>query len=237
MEIPGRGVLEGAALEEYAFAVLEKHQLRAQEALDFRLVEGIVGLVEVACRELGLHVAFVGIPGLAVFAKDAPGCHPFFPYGRRGLALLYGAPVLAVAVEDAFAGDADVLCAVGIEKRMAAPHVEAFEVAVRHGVKVEVGGEDHQGVFGQVQVDSALEDYGAGEPDAGRHLEGAASLGGNRLHGFRKGFSVQGLPVPFSAEVLYACALAAGKEESHGGYGCEFEKKFHVSGTKIEIFN
>ena len=69
------------------------------------------------------------------------------PVGVGDLGLLQRAPVLAVAVDDAVAGDGDVGGAIGRERRLAAAGVESLERGLDQGIEVFVGSKLYDGAL------------------------------------------------------------------------------------------
>ncbi len=73
---------------------------------------------------------------------------------------------LAGAVEGAFAVDAEVIDAVGVDECGEPLFEMAFDAGFHGGVVGDVGGAFEDGVFVEVEIDAGLEEDGAGEEGA-----------------------------------------------------------------------
>ena len=201
MEVPARGVLEGAALQEHPFAVPQGNEDRTQEGLDFHFIQRRVRIVERAGGEPGLAVALVRIPDIPLLGQHPAACENGLPLVGGDLALFHFAPGVAAAVESPAAGDGDVVRALGVDRREAAPYVQSLEVGVDDGIQVLVRVEDDEGVPLQVHLDATLQADRTGPPDARRHHQAAASLSGKVRDGGGECLRIQGDAVPYAAEV------------------------------------
>lgn len=205
MDVPGRGVLEQAVLEQHVLAVAQADHHRTQEALDEAVGQAGVGVVHVGALHRN-HEAFVGIPRFAVLAEHASAGDLLPPLALRHLVFLDHAPGLAAAVDHSAAGDRDVFLAVGVDRGLAAPRVEALKARPDHGVELARGIKDNHRVMLDVQVDVALDPDGAGAPDPCRHHEVAAAAGSEVVHRLCEGLCVERRTVGDAAEVKKADA-------------------------------
>ena len=134
-----------------------------------------------------------GVPELAAVGLAAAEPLVVVPLHVADLAALDGPPPLAVAVDDALAGDADVRAAAGLDAALdLAVVVEEFGL---------VGGEEDNGAALQVKVDAVLERDGARQPDSRRDDEMPAALLRQLAYGLGEGFRVGGDAVSDAAEI------------------------------------
>ena len=176
MEVPARGILEGAVLQQDALAVAEGKQHGTEEGLDFLLVQGRILIIQRARGGARLRVALVREPGLAVLRNVTAALENRVPLVVGDLAALDLAPEFSAAVEDAAAGDGDVMRAGGVEGRHAAAHVQPLEVRVDDGVQVLVRVEDDDGVLVHEKFDVTLQLDRAGAPNPGGNDEASPAL-------------------------------------------------------------
>ena len=176
MKVPAGAVLEGAVLEEDAFAVPQADHHRAEEGLDFLLVQRRIRVVQAACSGTCFGISLVREPDLAVFAHQAATLEDFFPLVVGNLAMLYLAPEFPTAIDHAATGNGDVGCTLGMDGAQAPADVKPLEVGVDDGVKVLIRIEHYDGIPVDVQFDMALEADGAGTPDSCRHNQLATAL-------------------------------------------------------------
>ena len=169
-------VLDGDALHQYVFAVFKAHQVVAQLLLSLRRVGNVLVAAQVVPR----------VPQFAAVALHAADdLFVFVPLHVAHLRALHGAPVVAVAVDDALAGNGYVLTLRGSD---------AGEALVRRlGVHEErlVCRHQYDGVLLQVQLDVVLQLDGSCQPDALRHRQPAAPRLLQFLDAVLKGLSVQ----------------------------------------------
>ena len=207
MDIPAGTVLEGAVLQEHAFAVAQADHHRTEESLDFVLVQGRIGIIQAAGSRTRLRIAFVGIPDFAVPAQDAAAGKHGLPLVVGNLALLDFAPEFSAAVDDSAARDRDVRRAFGVDGAEATAHVKPFEVGVYDGIKILVGIEYYDCILADIELDVALQPYGAGAPDAGRNFEAAAAFADEGVDCIAESPGVESFPVGHSSEVGDADAM------------------------------
>ena len=176
MKIPAWAVLEGAVLKENPFAVPEAYHDRAQEGLDFVLVERRVREVEASCSCTGLLVTFVGKPDLTVIRKDSAALKDGFPLVVGHLALLDLPPILSAAVDDSAAGYRYIRHPFRMDGRKAAAHIQTLEIRIDYRIKVLVGIEDYYRILADEEFNMALQADRAGTPHAGRDLKTSATV-------------------------------------------------------------
>ena len=125
---------------------------------------------------------------LPAASMTPPEAEERLPLRRGHLALLDRPPRLARTVDDALAGDGDVLGALGPDRRSGSHAFAALERRAHKRVVVEGRAEEQQGAAFEMQVDPALQFDGPREEHAAWHHDAAASGlrarldgGGNRL--------------------------------------------------------
>ena len=201
MDVPAGAVLEGDALEEDVFTFAERHHDRAEEGLDELLVELVGGLVQRAGGHAGLLVTLVRIPGAAIVGKHAAFFDDVLPHVVPHLAAFDLAPGVSVAVDDALAGDGDVMGALGMDRGEAAADVEALEVGVDDRVEVLVRREHEHGALFEAQLDVALEADRSAQPESLRDNDRAAPLPCEVVDGLCNGVAAERHAVGDSAEI------------------------------------
>ena len=211
MQVPARGVLEGAVLEEDTLALPERDHDRTEEGLDFLLVQGRVRIVEGTGGGTGLRIPLVRIPDGTVLRDITAPLQDGLPLVLGDLPVLDLPPEFAAAVDDAAAGDGDVMRTGGVQRGQAAPDIQSLEIRVDDGIQVLVGIEDDDGVLHHVQFDMALEFDGTGAPDALGDDKFAAALLLQGSDGIGKGLRVHGDAISHSPEI--------GQDDRTGGDG------------------
>ena len=201
MKVPAGAVLEGAVLEQDALAVPQADHHRAEEGLDFLLVQRRIRIVQAACSGTGFGISLVREPDLAVFAHQAATLEDFFPLVVGDFATLYLAPELPAAVDHSSTGNGDVGRALGMNGAQAPADVKPLEVGVNNGVKVLIRIEYYDGVLVDVQFDVALKADGAGAPYSGRHNQLATALLRELSDCIGEGLGVQSFAIRHAAEV------------------------------------
>ena len=176
MEIPAGGILEGAALQQDVLAFPEGDHHRTEERLDLLLVQGRIRIIQRTGGQACLVIPLVRIPDIFLLAQHAAFGQDLLPQVRRDLALLDLAPGIAVAVDDALAGNGDVMLPCRMDRREAATDIQTLEIRVDDRIQVLVGIEDDHRSPLQVQVDVALQSDRSGLPDPGRNDEMTAAL-------------------------------------------------------------
>ena len=218
MDVPARGVLEGAVLQQDALTITQGDQHGTKEGLDFLLVQGRILIVERTGGGARLGVALVRIPDGSVRRDDAAPLQDGLPLVIRHLAMLDLAPEFSAAVDDAAAGDGDVMRTGRIDGRHTAAHVQPLEIRVDDGIQVLVRVEDDDGVLVHRQFDVALQLDGTGTPDAGGNDEASPALLLQRADGRRKGVRVQRHAVADAAEVGQLDGLVRNCGKFHAGH-------------------
>ena len=175
MQVPAGRVLEGTVLNQDPFAFPQGDQHRTEERLDFILVQRRIRIIQRAGRGPGLLISLVGEPGLAVLAQDTTPLQDGFPEVLGHLAAFYFTPGVPVAVDDAPAGNGDIVGTRGVDRRKAAAHVQAFKIRIDDGIQILIGRKNDDGILFHPQFRAAGQGDRAGQPDAGRHREDTAS--------------------------------------------------------------
>ena len=183
MQVPARGILEGAAFDEHPFALPQGDHHGTQERQDLLFVERGILAVERTGRQARFPVAFIRIPDAPVLAEDAAAPQDGLPQVGRDLAFLDFPPRIAVPIDHAGAGDGNVRCAERMDRRQAAADVQSLEIRLDNGIERPVGREDDDRFAFQVQVDVAFQADRAGQPDARRHDKPAAAPFGQGTDG------------------------------------------------------
>ena len=185
MYVEAGGVLDGDALNEHVLAV--SHADEVSTALLLFLGGG--GDVGIA----GFHVP--RIPELAVLSLYTSDFLKRLPLDGAHLLALDGTPLCAVAVDDAFARNGDVLTLRGAYGR----HALLGVLLVNE--QPFVWREEDDGVLVEVQVDVVLEHDGAREPDAGRHDQTSAALLGELADAFSECLCVERQTITYATHV------------------------------------
>ena len=218
MDVPARGVLEGAVLEQDALAFPEGDHHGAEEGLDILLIQGRIRIIEGAGGGAGGRIALVREPVPAVLRDDAAALQDILPFVVGDLGALDLAPVFAAAVEDAAAGDRDVGRAGGVQRRHAAPHVQALEIRPDDGIQELVRVEHDDGVLVHVQLDMAFQFDGAGAPDAGGDDQASPAPAGEGVDGRLEPVRVHRHAVADGAEVGQEGGAVGDGRELHPGH-------------------
>ena len=192
-----RGILDGHALDQQPLAVGEPDEVRTH------LLLGCIGIGDVVkCLQIKR------IPEITLGGDGS--AHPLesVPFRVADFRPLHAAPPFAVSVDDSFTGDADVRPLAGGNARYSLPVLE-----VRRPVRCQ---EDH-GILFQVQVDTAFQGDGTGEPDSRRHDQMAASLLVQGADCLREGLRVVGHAIAHGTKV----------RQRHGVFGDGGQSRFH----------
>ena len=184
-----RRVLQGDALDEHILAVSDAYEMCAHALL------GLVGVGDV-----GLMLQIKGVPQRTVLHDGSSHGHKLAPLGAADLATLDGAPPFAIAVDGAFACDADVLTLAGRDERGSAVFLGS-RLAVGLQMLASVGCGHDDGMALQMQVHVVFQRDEPSHIDAGRHHQMTSTFIINSADSLSEGFCVVSHTVAFATKV------------------------------------
>ena len=192
MEVPCGRVLEDDTFQHHVLTLYQRNHHRTQETLDSVPLRSSLGVRHVhvgTLLALGITLRRDPVAGLHLYA--AGNSQQTLPVLGGNLLLLHGAPVLAVTVDNALAGDGNVLSTLGTERRLQTTGVQTLERGLDDRIQRLIGSKEDDGASLQVQLDVALEHDGTGMPHTLRHHQLTTALLAEGIDGLGKGLRVQ----------------------------------------------